>query len=62
ETNRAEAERNIDDFDSNDGDSDHGEKDEFWSQERRNPPTVITEPFNDELKIELQAASVRTLS
>ncbi|KAG6057616.1 hypothetical protein E4U32_005019 [Claviceps aff. humidiphila group G2b] len=57
----AEAERSIDDLDSNHGESDHGEiEDELWREDRRNLATDVTEPFNDALKNELEAASVRT--
>ncbi|KAG6084991.1 hypothetical protein E4U15_001413 [Claviceps sp. LM218 group G6] len=55
---KAEAERSIDDLDSNHGESDHGEiDDELWREERRNLATDVTEFFNEELKNELEAAS-----
>ncbi|KAG6054131.1 hypothetical protein E4U32_007116 [Claviceps aff. humidiphila group G2b] len=54
----AETERIIDDLDSNKGESDQGEEeDEFWREQRRDLATATTEPFNDELINELQAAS-----
>ncbi|KAG5956377.1 hypothetical protein E4U58_006632 [Claviceps cyperi] len=57
----AEAERSIDDLDSNHGESDHGEiEDELWREERRNLAMDVTEPFNEELKNELITATLRT--
>ncbi|KAG5955852.1 hypothetical protein E4U56_006968 [Claviceps arundinis] len=51
--------RIIDDLGSNKGESDQGEEeDEFWREQRRDLATATTEPFNDELINELQAASL----
>ncbi|KAG6219201.1 hypothetical protein E4U44_007648 [Claviceps purpurea] len=55
----ADTEGQIDDLNSHhDSASDHGEADDdIWREERRKLPTVIDQPFTDELIEELRSAS-----
>ncbi|KAG6184253.1 hypothetical protein E4U36_002133 [Claviceps purpurea] len=55
----SDTERHIDDLDSHhESAPDHGEADDdIWRESRRNLPTVIDQPFTDELIEELRTAS-----